>query len=297
MNKDEFIQELSIIKSATSVTGKKYNSIHINGDHIKFIRENKSQYERILIDELFDLFTKENNFNTTIAKSYISGRVQSPALAILNQIKSGSFIRKPDINASSSQNPTKIVNIELSEITKNRELLMKVLMNEKNFKNSADVDKILPNSPGLYCIRIRDINALPNPFNTILKNRQHNIIYIGIASKSLNKRFINQELRAKGHGTFFRSIGAVLGFRPPKGSLKNKANKKNYKFLSSDESKIIEWINCNLIVNWIEYKGDFESIENYLIQKFLPLFNLAKNTSALKELSLLRAECVKIANT
>lgn len=135
MTKGEFIQELSIIKSATSITWKKYSSIQINGDHIKFIRENKSKYERILIDELYDLYVKENNFNTTIAKSYISGRVQSLAVAILNQIKSGSFIREPDINASSSKTPQKkIVNPKLSEITKNKELLMKILTNEKNFK-------------------------------------------------------------------------------------------------------------------------------------------------------------------
>ena len=37
--------------------------------------------------------------------------------------------------------------------------------------------------------------------------------------KDLNKRMLKQELRSKGHGTFFRSIGAVLGFRPDKGSL------------------------------------------------------------------------------
>lgn len=131
----------------------------------------------------------------------------------------------------------------------------------------------------------------------ILKKREHNILYIGIASKSLNKRFLNQELRAKGHGTFFRSIGSVLGFRPAKGSLKNKANKKNYKFSYSDKIKIIEWINFNLSVNWIDYAIDLENIETHLIKNYLPLFNLAKNPLPLKELSTLRAKCIIIANT
>src|SRR5690606_32117770 len=149
---------------------------------------------------------------------------------------------------------------------------------------------------GLYCIRIADINNLPNPFNTFLADRKHNIIYIGIATESLNRRFLNQELRANGHGTFFRSLGAVLGHRPPKGSLTTKKNKRNYKFASADEQKIIKWINDNLKVNWVDFSGDFEKIETQLINKYRPLINLAKNPSALQLLSDLRKECVQIAN-
>ena len=68
-------------------------------------------------------------------------------------------------------------------------LLAKVLMNEKNFKSAGDIDNLVPYGSGLYCIRIADINKLPKPFNTSLADRQHNIIYIGIASESLNRRF------------------------------------------------------------------------------------------------------------
>ncbi|MTI31095.1 hypothetical protein [Xanthovirga aplysinae] len=85
MEQTEFKQKLSRIRTATSITGKKYHSIHINGDSIHFIRENKTNLERISVEELYELFTKENSINTAIAKSYISGRVQSPAVAILNQ--------------------------------------------------------------------------------------------------------------------------------------------------------------------------------------------------------------------
>lgn len=174
--------------------------------------------------------------------------------------------------------------------------LDKILMNEKDFKSAGSIDNLVPNNSGLYCIRISDINKLPKPFNTFLADRQHNIIYIGIATESLRKRFLNQELRANGHGTFFRSIGAVLGHRPPKGSLTTKANKRNYKFTPSDEQKIIKWINDNLQVNWVEFSGDFESLETGLITKYRPLINLAKNPSALQLLSDLRKECVQIAN-
>ncbi len=174
--------------------------------------------------------------------------------------------------------------------------LDKILMNEKNFKSAGSIDNLVPHKSGLYCIRISDINKLPKPFNTFLADRQHNIIYIGIATESLNKRFLNQELRANGHGTFFRSIGAVLGHRPPKGSLTTKANKRNYKFSPTDEQKIIKWINDNLQVNWVEFSGDFENLETELITKYRPLINLAKNPSALQILSDLRKECVQIAN-
>lgn len=174
--------------------------------------------------------------------------------------------------------------------------LDKLLMNEKNFKSAGSIDNLVPHNAGLYCIRIADINKLPKPFNTFLADRQHNIIYIGIATESLNRRFLNQELRANGHGTFFRSIGAVLGHRPIKGSLTTKKNKRNYKFSPTDEQKIIKWINDNLKVNWVDFSGDFETVETELINRHRPLINLAKNPSALQLLSDLRKECVQIAN-
>ncbi len=87
MNKQEFKQRLSTIKSAMSVTGKKYCSINVLGESVEFVRENKTKSENIPIRELFEFFTNENSINTTIAKSYISGRVQSPAVAILNKLK------------------------------------------------------------------------------------------------------------------------------------------------------------------------------------------------------------------
>lgn len=91
-------------------------------------------------------------------------------------------------------------------------------------------------------------------------------------------------------------MGAVLGYKPPKGSLIEKRNKKNYKFSKTDELKIIGWINENLMVNWVESAGDLDSLETGLIVKYLPLLNLSKNPAALQILSYLRKECVEIAN-
>lgn len=109
-------------------------------------------------------------------------------------------------------------------------------------------------------------------------------------------RFLSQELRARGHGTFFRSIGAVLGYRPLAGSLIGKGNIRNYKFAPEDNRAIIDWINTNLLANWVEFSGAHEVEELALIKEHFPLLNLQGNPAALPELSTLRAECVRIAN-
>lgn len=177
----------------------------------------------------------------------------------------------------------------------NADLKKKMLLNEKNFKPAAEIDFLLPGNPGLYCIRIRDISALPPPFPEELQMRGHNILYIGIASQSLYRR-LNQELRARGHGTFFRSIGALLGYFPPKGSLVEKKNKKNYKFNSSDEARIIDWINKNLLVNWVEEDASLDTLESALVANYKPVINIAKNPQPVPRLAELRAACVRIAN-
>lgn len=220
-------------------------------------------------------------------------------------IRNGSMI---SLVGNSKTNPTKtkppIFKKQLTAEVKQKSLNQfdhsvyeKSLLNEKVFKGAGTIDNDVPHCCGLYCIRIINKSKLPSPFNKILEDREHNIIYIGIASTSLKSRFLNQELRANGHGTFFRSVGAMLGYKPLKGSLINKANKRNFKFSPNDEKKIIEWINKNLVVNWIEINENFETIETYLVKKYRPLLNIAKNPSAIIELKELRASCVKIANS
>jgi hypothetical protein len=176
------------------------------------------------------------------------------------------------------------------------ELTEKILMNDKSFKSAGTIDNSVPDIPGLYCIRINEPKKLPTPFSTELENQNHNNVYIGIATQSLYRRMLNQELRANGHGTFFRSLGAILGYRPPHGSLIEKKNKRNYKFNSADERKIIDWINDNLKINWVKFDNDFETIETSLIIKYKPILNISKNPYSIQRLSELRKECVGIAN-
>ncbi|MDA3904958.1 MAG: hypothetical protein PF484_02670 [Bacteroidales bacterium] len=207
---------------------------------------------------------------------------------------------KGKMNIPQAELVNKVVGEIKSALTTNNnfdiEDIVKRLMEVSKFKSAKNIDENVPFCPGIYCIRIKNIDALPKPFDVELKKRKHNIVYIGIATQSLNKRMLNQELRANGHGTFFRSLGAVLGYRPPLNSLVNKNNKRNYKFSALDSALIIKWINESLTINWVEQSSDLEEIETILIRKNKPLLNLAKNPEALLELSLLRKECVDIAN-
>ena len=168
-------------------------------------------------------------------------------------------------------------------------------LDEKNFKSASVIDNIVPSSPGIYCIRVKEYSALPAPYDKIIKEKHHNIIYIGIATQNLNERLLNNELRAKGHGTFFRSIGAILGYLPVEGSLNNNVNKSNYKFSSEIRNSIIDWINDNLFVNWIELEENLNQIESLLIQQYYPLLNIKHNPIVNKEFTDLRKKCIKIA--
>ncbi len=170
------------------------------------------------------------------------------------------------------------------------------LLDDEAFRPAGSIDLEVPDRPGLYAIKVRDRTALPEPFSSLLGSRDGDLIYVGIASTSLRKRFLGQELRARGHGTFFRSIGAVLGFRPPSGSLVGMANGRNYTFAAQDNGAIIDWINANLIVNWIEFAGAHAVEESALLRAHTPLLNLQGNPAALPLLKALRAECVRIAS-
>jgi hypothetical protein len=171
------------------------------------------------------------------------------------------------------------------------------LMEVHNHCLVGEIDNLVPNEPGLYCLRILRIDALPEPYAQVLRGRGHNIVYIGIASQSLKKRFLEQELRAKGHGTFFRSVGAMLGYRPLLGSLINKANQNNYRFAPETENKIIQWMNVHLTAKWITFHGDCNELENLLIPRHLPLLNLQCNPAPLRLLEDARQECRDIARS
>lgn len=175
------------------------------------------------------------------------------------------------------------------------EELGEALLHEDRFQIAADIDSLVPNAPGLYAIRVVDIQVLPELFGEEARRRDDQLIYIGEAKTSLRTRFLNQELRARGNGTFFRSLGAVLGYRPAPGTLADNTRKQNYTFAPVDERAIVEWINANLEVSWIPLGELIHETEVDLIRTHGPLLNLDGNPRALGELRDLRRLCREIA--
>lgn len=173
-------------------------------------------------------------------------------------------------------------------------LLMKVLINKRNFKDINESEHIIPDAPGLFCIRIKDPKALDAVFLNVLNERNHTILYIGVASESL-RIFFEEELKAKGHGTFFRTIGAVLGYLPEEGSLIGKNNQDTYKFSANDEQEIIVWIEEHLVVNWIATNTDLHAVQSKLIKEHLPLLNIAGNPGVINNVRVLRNRCKEMA--
>lgn len=150
----------------------------------------------------------------------------------------------------------------------------------------------IPDASGLYCIKLRTVADWPSKFGNV---REDGIIYIGKASKSLRKRLWKQELNQKGHATFFRSIGAILGFLPQKS---RSYSSRNYKFSKEDTEQIREWMRKSLLVNYITYAAsDIESVERLLIKKYRPVVNIKDNPDANEALKEARDNCVKYAHS
>lgn len=167
------------------------------------------------------------------------------------------------------------------------------LLDTKKFRSCSKIEA--SNSSGLYAIRICDPKNFHSELSGEVSSTKDVLIYIGKASKSLKVR-LEQELRGKGHGTFFRSIGAVLGYKPKKGSLKDKSNKNNFKFSEKgDQEKIIKWVNSNLFYNYKEEADGIEEKERKLIEKYQPLLNLQNNTNKSSFLQEKRKKCLELA--
>jgi hypothetical protein len=169
-------------------------------------------------------------------------------------------------------------------------------VDDASYRSAQTIDADVPPSSGVYAIRLRVGSSLPEPYETLLRDRATRLIYIGKAT-SLKSRMLGNELRGRGHGTFFRSVGAILGYRPRAGSLTARVNKNNYSFEKPDRDAIADWINSNLDVSWNALPLiDVPSTESALINGHTPLLNLAGNPLALVELKELRIQCRQIAS-
>ena len=149
----------------------------------------------------------------------------------------------------------------------------------------------IQNMPGYYSIWVSNVEHIPSPFKEELIKRKTTLLYIGIASNTLQKRLFEQELQHKSAATFFRSIGAVLGYRPQAGSLVGKRNQNNYKFSQSDTISIINWINVNLEICFHYCSALDDTSEKYLIAKYRPLLNWTHNPEPFYSLKKVKEQC------
>ena len=160
--------------------------------------------------------------------------------------------------------------------------------------NELEAGRKVPDSPGIYCIKMRKGVLFTKVYGKI---REDGIIYIGKAESSLKTRLWEQELYHKDHATFFRSIGAMLGKRPPKGSLYGK-DSRNYEFDYMDTEFIKKWMRQSLLVNFIILPIEkIKDIEDKLIKKYCPLVNIKGNPQKSKVLEAVRKECIEIAQS
>lgn len=150
---------------------------------------------------------------------------------------------------------------------------------------AAAVEQQLPRSSGVYAI-FGDAKALPPPFRAALNTRPHpDLIYVGQASASLWQRVWNEEFHHKRPGTFFRSVGVMLGYVSPTGG-------RNFRFAPSDREAVTSWILTHLSIAWNSTMADDQitDFERHLIENSMPLLNIQGNPAKLPLLQQLRAQ-------
>ncbi len=159
-------------------------------------------------------------------------------------------------------------------------------------------EQIVPAKSGLYSIFVDSIYSLPSNsiFKEELELRETNLLYVGEAKRSLKTRLFYQDLGGRTvDSSFFRSIGAVLGYRPERGSLAGRTHVR-YVFSKSDKKKIVDWLNACARVSWYELEPEvLDECERYLIENLVPLFNLKHNHQRFKPLLAVRQECLILA--
>lgn len=136
----------------------------------------------------------------------------------------------------------------------------------------------IPDNPGNYIVCLNKGSKLPSiGIECRMKSFQNlNVIYTGIAGKSLRKRDYRQHFTGNnaGSSTLRKSLGSLFGY-PKIARDKDPTNGKT-KFKENDEIKLSEWMKTNLV---LYYKSNLnpDKLEDELIKNYNPPLNLSKN--------------------
>ena len=115
--KNKFIEVLKQLTVAKSLTGKDYSIQHVNSINVDLVRESGNSV-KISVDELYSIYYNCSFINTNIVRSYITGRMFSPAVAIL--IASGFYDNSGHRN-STVETIEKTVPVPVTELPKTSE--------------------------------------------------------------------------------------------------------------------------------------------------------------------------------
>ena len=151
----------------------------------------------------------------------------------------------------------------------------------KQFDPKVDNADQIPDNAGNYIVCLRKSSKLPKTEpDFITQNHQgKEVIYVGIAGKSLRKRDYKQHFNGNaGSSTLRKSIGSLFGYQKVPRSVHKDDGKT--KFSSADERKLSQWMKNNLIFYFLS-NDEPDYLEDLLIRKFNPPLNLAKNKNAL----------------
>ena len=162
--------------------------------------------------------------------------------------------------------------------------------------DASEAAEGLPAEPGLYAMFVAEPAAFPEPYRRLLRARQTDLVYIGRAKESLRDRAYDEEMRHRRPATFFRSLGAVLGYLPLPGTLLGRANQRNYRFSRGDTVRIMSWIDQHVRVSVLALPAlELLDVEPGLIAAAQPLLNIQHNPACLSELRAARNRCVAAA--
>lgn len=156
------------------------------------------------------------------------------------------------------------------------------------------------NHSGIYQVLIRNrkqfqsTDACPRLYEELCSCKNNRLVYIGKADgKGMLRIRLRQELLGMGRGTFFRSIGAVIGEAPRRARTPGEVT--NYVFEGTAKERIVEFIQTNLVVTLEPLNENIEMEEQKRIKLYHPPLNLKNNEYQWQYLIEQRERCRNIA--
>lgn len=153
-------------------------------------------------------------------------------------------------------------------------------LNFKRFDPETDSEYNIPNTSGNYFICLKTGSEFPKTEISYQTKKYENleVIYTGIAGKSLRKRDYRQHFTGNnaGSSTLRKSLGSLFDYK--KIPRDRDPNSGKTKFQSDDEIKLSNWMRSNLILYYAVSSNPAQYEQN-LIDKYNPPLNLSKNNN------------------